>query len=185
VDFSIDSLFEHTKVLSLSSHTASAGLVYVTSQPMAGDDAYRSSLWFTPSPAASAPRMLATTGGVGSPQLRADGRMIAFLSKRGGARKRLPHVLATDGGEARAAGNAKELNVSSLLQWHPDGRHLLALVRLPYAEDGGDDVTHPARPNVITHVPYKLDGAGFTVGARASVLPGHGGQRTAAPADVG
>ncbi len=170
MDFSIDSLFEHTKVLSLSSHTASAGIVYVTSQPMAGDDAYRSSLWFTPSPAASAPRMLATTGGVGSPQLRADGRMIAFLSKRGGARKRLPHVLATDGGEARAAGNAKELNVSSLLQWHPDGRHLLALVRLPYAEDSGDDVAHPARPNVITHVPYKRDGAGFTVGARGHLF---------------
>jgi dipeptidyl aminopeptidase/acylaminoacyl peptidase len=170
VDFSIDSLFEHTKVLSLASHHAFTGLAYVTSQPMAGDDAYRSSLWFTPSPVTSAPRLLASIGGVGSPQLSADGRSIAFLSKRGGARKRLPHVLATDGGEARTAGNAKELNVSSLLQWHPDGRHLLALVRAPYAEDSHDDVAHPARPKIITHVPYKLDGSGFTVGARAHLF---------------
>lgn len=170
MDFSIDSLFEHTKVLSLSSHHAFAGLAYATSQPDAANDAYRSALWFTPSPGASAARLLASTGGIGSPQLRADGRKVAFLSKRGGAGKRLPHVLATDGGEARAAGNAKELNVSSLLQWHPDGRHLLVLVRVPYAEDSHDDVAHPARPKIITHVPYKLDGSGFTVGARAHLF---------------
>ncbi len=37
-----------------------------------------------------------------------------------------------------------ELNVSSLLQWQPDGRRLLALVSFPHAEDPDDDAARSA-----------------------------------------
>lgn len=170
MSFSIDSLFEHRKVLSLSSHHRNPGLAYVVSTPQATSDDYQSSLWFTPTAGAVAPAELASLGGISSPQLSPDGQSIAFLSDRGSSGRPQPHVIHVDGGEGQSLSRVSELDVTSLLQWHPDGRQLLALVSLPYAEDCDDDVTHPQRPLVISHLPYKLDGKGYTVGSRAHLF---------------
>ncbi|PJL73063.1 hypothetical protein B9Y61_08740 [Stenotrophomonas maltophilia] len=170
MNFSIDSLFKHRKVLFLSSHHRNAGLAYVVSAPDARTDDYRSSLWFTPSAGSVAPVLLASQGGVSSPQLSPDGQSIAFLSSRGSAGRPEPHLIRTTGGEAQALAGVSELNVSSLLQWHPDGRRLLALVSLPHAEDPDDDAAHAQRPLVINHLPYKLDGTGYTVGTRTHLF---------------
>jgi len=170
LSFSIDSLFEHRKVLSLSSHHRNPGLAYVVSAPQASSDDYQSSLWFTPTAGAVAPAELASEGGISFPQLSPDGQSIAFLSDRGSAGRPQPHLIGVAGGEGQALPQVAELEVTSLLQWHPDGRQLLALVSLPYAEDADDDVRHPQRPLVITHLPYKLDGTGYTVGSRSHLF---------------
>ena len=110
MNFSIDSLFKHRKVLSLSSHHRNAGLAYVVSAPDAGADDYRSSLWFTPSAGSVAPVLLASQGGASSPQLSPDGQSIAFLSSRGSAGRPEPHLICTAGGGAQGLAGVFELN---------------------------------------------------------------------------
>ncbi len=45
-----------------------------------------------------------------------------------------------------------------------------SLVSLPHAEDPDDDAAHAQRPLVINHLPYKLDGTGYTVGTRTHLF---------------
>ncbi|AWH17650.1 hypothetical protein C1922_10210 [Stenotrophomonas sp. ZAC14D2_NAIMI4_7] len=164
---SASDLFKHTKILALDALPTTDLVTFCTSQPERASDAYASALWTLRSDAQYCQvNRLTHEGSVSSPRISPDGTLIAFLSQRHGAQRPVPYLIHPEGGEAWPVPHLDSLQVAQLLQWSSDGRQLLALVSLPYAEDSRDDVDHPARPHVIRHAPFKLDGSGYTVGCR-------------------
>ena len=160
-------LYKHTTFPALSGSHRSNSFAFITSKPSASSDAYDSILWLVDATAPSpTPTRLTYEGSVSSVCLSPDGTHIAFLSQRDGQQQPSIRIICTDGGEARPLHQAGTLQVESIVQWSPDGRRLLAIVKSAWAEDALDDVTHPARPIVSRHLPYKLDGVGATSGFR-------------------
>lgn len=160
-------LYHHTKILSLHSHAGSDRLVFCASRAQKASDTYSGSLWVTTfgsTPGEATP--LTRTGPASYPRLCPDGRQVAFLGKRGTDKRPAPYVIPVDGGEAWRVAGLKGLQVDAIEEWSSDGKRLLVRVSVPHAEDGRDDVSHPARPHVVKFLPYKIDGNGYSVGAR-------------------
>ncbi len=166
----VSALYQHTTILSLSGSPGCTRYALVTSRANPDTDSYDAALEIGDIAGRNQPpRPLTSEGQVSSALLSPDGSRAAFIGTRPGHDGQGVYVIAIDGGEARPVQAADGLDVTTLLQWSADGRRLLALVKQAHAEDPRDDVDHPQRPHVITHLPYKLDGSGFTVGFRTHV----------------
>lgn len=164
-------LFEHTRIISLDGHAHSDRLVFTTSAPSRADDSYQSALWSTTLDAGPAQaRRLTREGSAAYPRLSPDGSRVAFLGQRGDDTRPVPYVMPLDGGEPQRVAGLDDLRIEGLQEWSADGRRLLAVVSVPHAEDERDDIDHPARPHVVYFLPYKLDGNGYTVGARTHLF---------------
>lgn len=160
-------LFEHVKILSLDAVMSSSLVAFVTSQLDRDSDGYTSALWTLHTDGGRCDvRRLTYEGSASSPRVAPAGDRIAFLSSRQGSAQPRAYLIPPEGGEAWQIPNVGDLEIEQLLQWSSDGTRLLVLAKLPYAEDDHDDTGHPARPHVIRHVPFKLDGSGYTVGFR-------------------
>ncbi|MHA2941555.1 TolB family protein [Ralstonia mannitolilytica] len=131
-------------------------------------DAYRSSLWIAGNEDEPPWQLTSGTALDSAPQWAPDARTIAFLSDRDGGPPQI-YTIRPHGGEARRLTNLP--NGVQTFAWAPDGRSLLAIA---LAHVDPPDTTHGKRcaegVQVITEVPYKLDGVGFTLDERTHLF---------------
>ncbi len=150
-------------------------LVAYTRRTTAGN-ADRCAVWLVPYDGGRPRRLTAGTGEDRSPLFSPDGRSLAFLSDRDGARHL--YVIDIAGGEATPVTAAAGLprGVQGF-DWHPDGRRLVVL-----AEDArsasviGERATGEPTARVIERLDWRYDGAGLTLHpAHLHVVPRGGG----------
>jgi dipeptidyl aminopeptidase/acylaminoacyl peptidase len=87
-----------------------------------------------------------------SPRWSPDGRFLAFLSARDGARPQI-WILSRNGGEARRVSNLE--NGASNFEWSPDGTRFVCLTRTGPPPSKSSDVRH------YTHINYKFNDTGY------------------------
>src|SRR5690606_17181711 len=168
-DFHVDDLFLHRTLMSLAGRADASTLAFVVKRATRGNDGYETTLWGLRADADEPPRRLTYPGfSAGSPVLHASGDRIAFLSSRGDDGNQV-HVLRLDGGEARSIAHPDAPAPASIESWSADGTRLLVRAQVPCEEDGEERDTRPGSgrpPQVATHLPYRQDGNGITVGRR-------------------
>ncbi|HYG08120.1 MAG TPA: prolyl oligopeptidase family serine peptidase [Stenotrophomonas sp.] len=169
-DLSVDDLFLHMKILSLSGHPQHDTLILIASQPGEAKDDYSSCVWAVDLRQKTAPRRLTPPDfPVSSALIAPDESAIAMLSQRGDDPGMRIYLLPLSGGEANRL-DTGDLEIEQILEWSSDCSALLATVRVPYAEDALDDPGSASRPIVANFLPYKMDGDGATVGARTHLF---------------
>jgi len=87
-----------------------------------------------------------------SPRWSPDGRFLAFLSARDGARTQI-WLLSRNGGEARRVSNLE--NGASNFEWSPDGTRFVCLTRTGPPPSKTSDVRH------YMHINYKFNDTGY------------------------
>jgi dipeptidyl aminopeptidase/acylaminoacyl peptidase len=87
-----------------------------------------------------------------SPRWSPDGRFLAFLSARDGARAQI-WLLSRNGGEARRVSNLE--NGASSFEWSPDSTRFVCLTRTGPPPSKSSDVRH------YTHIYYKFNDTGY------------------------
>ena len=104
-----------------------------------------------------------------APRWSPDGRWLAFLSDRDGERPQL-YLMPAGGGEARRLTDL-DLGAGAAV-WSPDSTRLLFSAATPFEpvpKDKEARARHQQRPREISGWPYKADGAGLLVDARAQL----------------
>lgn len=165
--FSVDDILHHERITGLAACPAQRA-VYCVESIDAHADAYRSSLWIAGNEDEPPWQLTSGTALDSAPQWAPDARTIAFLSDRDGGPPQI-YTIRPHGGEARRLTNLP--NGVQTFAWAPDGRSLLAIA---LAHVDPPDTTHGKRcaegVQVITEVPYKLDGVGFTLDERTHLF---------------
>jgi dipeptidyl aminopeptidase/acylaminoacyl peptidase len=113
-------------------------------------------LWLVPWSGGEARQLTHAAGNDTAPAFSPDGRVLAFLSDRGGRTQ--PWLLPLDGGEARLA--AEIAGDSSAVRWSPDGSCLLVLAPSGVERLAVGDPKDPVA-RVIDDFSWRLDGSGF------------------------
>ncbi len=136
------------------------------------EDTYESSIWVVPT-AGGDPRPLTTGRRDTSPRWSPDGTRLGFLrpAEQGG-RTAAPqvHVLALDGGEARAVTSLPD-GVTTFA-WSPDSTRLAvgSNVRVGGATRSEPDRPRPSEARVITRARFRADGGGYLDASRRARL---------------
>lgn len=167
-----DDVYRHRHLQDLSGSCAHTHAALVVSRANRGTGGYRSTAWLVDTAVASnaPPRQLTSSlFDARSLVLAPDGMRLGFVSQRDPHGRPQAHVLALDGGEARAITDARD-GISSLLAWSHDGTRLLALQSVKWKEDDNDDPDAPSRPVVVRFLPYKMDGTGMKAGSRTRLV---------------
>lgn len=169
--FRIEDLWLHRALAALAAPASDGCLVFQLTRPHRGLDRNRSILWAL-DPARRRPRLLtAPLLDATSPAVSPDGTSLAFLSKGGADDGELKvFCLRLDDRRPRCVGGVKGFTLESLVMWSQDGGSVLVLASEAFAEDALDDTSCPVRPHVLTHLPAKLDGSGFTAGKRTRLV---------------
>lgn len=121
-------------------------------------DEYLSAIWMVPTTGGEPRQFTRGPKRDTAPRWSPDGRMLAFLSERDGA-KRQVFVMPADGGEPRrltdlAAGCED-------LVWSPDGTRIAVTARVAPEEPDEQDKEKSKPARVITSLRYKANDAGF------------------------
>jgi dipeptidyl aminopeptidase/acylaminoacyl peptidase len=163
-------IYQHRHLQDLSGSTGHSNAVFVVSRANAASDGYRSTAWLVDTANNARARQL-TAPAFNARSLLVDpaGTRMAFISKRDKGKGPQVHVIALDGGEARAVTDTDD-TISSLLAWSGDGTRLLALQSVKWKEDANDDPEAKSRPIVVRYLPYKMDGSGIQVGHRTRLV---------------
>lgn len=141
------------------------------------NDQYLSQLWRVPLNDEPPTRLTHVPGLDRSPRWSPQADRIAFISDRHGGVPQI-FLLPAEGGEAFQLTFFACAVVD--LDWHPDGRQLLALcainVDAEARDEGGEqlDLQRPGRdqdgPQVVWRLPYKSDGQGYVLGSRLQLV---------------
>lgn len=170
--FCVAGLYRHRTLQSLQGSPAHTRVAFVRSQPSRAGDTYHSAAWHLDSSQwlGQARRLTAQGFDAGSPRLSPDGTRLAFLSRRGKSGRQI-HLLSLAGGEAQPLTDS-EFSIESIDGWSADGSRLLFSASVPWGEDERDDASKSKkdRPVVATHLPYKMDGSGPSVGHRTHLF---------------
>jgi dipeptidyl aminopeptidase/acylaminoacyl peptidase len=161
--FQPDDLFLHRKLSGFHVQPDTPAAICSVRSVDREQDGYRSHLWLFPLDGGS-PRQM-TFGDVRdqTPRWSPQGDRIAFVSAREGSMQ--VHLLATDGGEARACGHLP--GGVSAARWCPDGRSLVVAASVAVDPDrrgargGPPPERRPNSPEVAWKLPYKSDGMGY------------------------
>lgn len=167
-EFSADDLLLHRAIAGLDGGPSHDRVIAIVARARS-DTHYESRIWrfFAHDGAPPAP-ITSPQFDASSAVLDPEGRRVAFLSARDGAKR--VHVLSLDGGEAAAIGDAR-LRTTGILAWSPDGARLLVLDEAGWPGSGdGPDAGDGDRPVVVDFLPYKLEGTGFVVARRVGLL---------------
>ena len=170
--FAVDDLYLHSTLQSVQGAPGHSIAVFARSRPSRKRDGYRATAWCVDTSGDAGPRELTSNeSSARSPRLSHDGKTLAFLSNRQQKQGTQVYLLSLSGGEARRL-TSIEHTLSSIDGWAPDGSALLASASVAWAEDEHDDARLAAgtRPLVVTHLPYKMDGSGPTVGKRTHLF---------------
>lgn len=163
-------------------------VAFVVTTLDADRDEYRSNIWVVDSAAggdAGAPgargeprRFTTGPGRDTAPRWSPDGRRLAFLSEREGAKKRQLHVVPADGGEAVRLTDLPH-GVSDPV-WSPDSARIAFVARVGgWVEPDSEEERRKSRPfRTITTLKYRLNGEGFIHDrpAHVFVVPAGGGE---------
>jgi Tol biopolymer transport system component len=140
-----EDVYQHRSLQDLSGSPAHSRAVFVLSRASRAEGGYRSTAWTIDLAQTPKPRTRQLTSSISNARsLIVDqaGERMAFLSERDPDRGQQVHVIAFDGGEARAISSARP-EISSLLAWSHDGRRLLATQKVAWKEDELDDPEAP------------------------------------------
>ena len=166
--FEVDDLYLHQKVTEVACRPGVSAAAFTVRSIDREKDDYVSCIWLAELDGSQPPRQLTQGPGLDqTPRWSPQGDQLAFLSSRTGVIR--PHLLALDGGEARALGEFD--NAVSDLRWAPDGQWLALTAAVPVDPDwrgaraAGRKV--PERGSKAAEVgwklPYKSDGVGYTL----------------------
>ena len=163
--FSIDDISRYERITDVAACRVSDRVAYCVES--VHGDTYCSAIWIAGGEETPW-QLTAGTALETAPQWAPDGSSLAFLSDRHGGAPQI-YSVPLRGGEARQVSRLPH-GVQSFM-WSPDGKSLLAVGLI---EVDPPDATHGKRRaegvHVITEVPYKLDGAGFTLNPRAHLF---------------
>jgi dipeptidyl aminopeptidase/acylaminoacyl peptidase len=133
-------------------------------------DEYLSNVWLVDRKGGRPRRFTAGRRRDHSPRWSPDGRWLAFVSERDGARRPQLHVIPADGGEPTRLTDL-EHGVSDPA-WSPDSRRLAFVARVGgEKEPTTDEERRKSRPaRVITTLKYRSNGEGFVYDRRPHVF---------------
>ncbi len=116
-----------------------------------------SSIWLVPTDGGAPPRQITASGySSNSPRWSPDGKQLAFLSTRDGARAQI-QLLRFDGGEARQL--TKIPNGASNIQWSPDGKRFVFLSRTGPSDRAAKKTTSDVKH--YKNARYKFNDSGW------------------------
>jgi len=122
-------------------------------------------IWWTSWDGTTSTRVTTGEESASQPRWSPDGRQLAFLSSRQGAKESQIWLINRGGGEAERISDMKG-GVSSLA-WAPDGRRLALVVGDP--EPAADSANARPKPIVLDKYHFKEDGKGFIGTLRSHV----------------
>jgi Tol biopolymer transport system component len=134
-----------------------AWIAYTVSRVDTVKDRADSDIWMTRWDGTATVRLTSSDESENSPRWSPDGKQIAFLSSRQGAKGSQIWLLGLAGGEAERISDIKG-GVSSIA-WSPDGKKLALVVN-----DPEPDSTAKPKPLVVDKYAFKRDGEGFLTG---------------------
>jgi len=120
-------------------------------------DQNRSAIWMLDTSTGEYRRFTSGPSRDSAPAWSPDGKWLAFLSDRDGAKPQV-HVMPADGGEARRL--TKMARGAGAPTWSPDGRALAFAARTGEPPDPDAKTSRPVRR--VTTLKYRLNGEGFT-----------------------
>ena len=134
-----------------------AWIAYTVSRVDSVKDRADSDIWMTRWDGTATVRLTSSDESENSPRWSPDGKQIAFLSSRQGAKGSQIWLLGLAGGEAERMSDIKG-GVSSIA-WSPDGKKLALVV-----SDPEPDSTAKPKPVVVNKYAFKRDGQGYLTG---------------------
>jgi dipeptidyl aminopeptidase/acylaminoacyl peptidase len=140
-----------------------AWVAYTVSHVDTAKDRHDSDIYKTSWDGATTVRLTSSDESESSPRWSPDGKQLAFLSSRQGAKGSQIWLLPTGGGEAERISDVKG-GVSSIV-WAPDGKRLAIVVtdQEPSPDASAEGTSPGARPKpiVIDRYHFKQDGQGY------------------------
>lgn len=134
-----------------------AWVAYTVSHVDSAKDRHDSDIWMTSWDGATNIRLTTSEESESSPRWSPDGRQIAFLSRRQGAKASQVWLLNRAGGEAERITDVKG-GVGSL-EWSPDGKRMVFVVDDP--DPAADSSDAKPKPIVVDRYFFKEDGKGY------------------------
>ena len=133
-------------------------------------DEYLSTIWVVDWKGGKPRRFTAGRRRDQSPRWSPDGRWLAFVSERDGARRPQLHVMPADGGEPTRLTELE--NGVADIAWSPDSRRLAFVSRVGgEKEPTSDEERRKSRPaRVVTTLKYRSNGEGFVYDRRPHVF---------------
>ncbi|CAG2136791.1 S9 family peptidase [Cupriavidus plantarum] len=159
----VEDLLRYERIRELDAHPTERRIAYTVENADEANDSYQSAIWIVDADGGSPRRMTAGLSRDNSPKWSPDGKTIAFLSNRAGGIQ--VYLLPAEGGEATQVGNFQQGVVD--ITWSPDGGSLAVIAVLPNAPvslSGDNAPATTGQIEIVSRLPYKLDGMGYTLG---------------------
>jgi dipeptidyl aminopeptidase/acylaminoacyl peptidase len=187
--FCPEDILQYRSIQAVSCHNGADVAICEISDPDGAKDTTVASIWLAPLNGGEPVQFTSGDGGEGGAVWAPDASSFAFISSRTGSSQ--VHLINRAGGESRAITNLDHVPLT--LKWKPDGGSLLATVKVAVdPENRGKRGGPPTakRPQVVWRLPYKMDGAGYTLDREIHLFAidvdsGEARQLTDGPFDVG
>ena len=142
-----------------------AWVAYTVSRVDSVKDRNDSDIWWTSWDGTTSVRITSSDESETSPRWSPDGKQLAFLSSRQGAKGSQIWLLNRAGGEAEKISDIKG-GVSSIA-WSPDGKRFALVVGDP--DPAADSANAKPKPIVVDKYQFKQDGQGYILPQRSHI----------------